>query len=102
MLSGCDEDSLVAGAADLKEGLTLIFELDFLVVDLPRQEHEAISGEKFVPGQSSVLALCSPAGGAHVRQGRPFIYSKLWHYRKAMTTVGAIAGTRLRSTRLPK
>ena len=89
MLSGCDEDGFVAGAADLKEGLTLIFELDLLVVDLPRQEHEAVGGEKFVPGQSLVLAFpCSPAGGAHVRQGRPLHMTRNYGtIGKAMTTV---------------
>ena len=30
------------GAADLEEDLALVLELDFLVVESPRQEHQAV------------------------------------------------------------
>ena len=36
----------MAGAADLKEDLALVFELDFLVVKLAGQHHDAVHGEK--------------------------------------------------------
>jgi len=36
----------VPGAADLKEDVVLLFELNLLVVKLARQEHRAVRGEK--------------------------------------------------------
>ena len=45
MQAGGDEDRLVAGPADLEERLLLVLELDLLVVDLSRQEHQAIGSE---------------------------------------------------------
>ena len=48
--AGGDEDRLVAGAADLKEDLALVLELDFLVVELARQEHAAIDVEQLRRG----------------------------------------------------
>ena len=44
--AGGDEDGLVAGAADLEERLALVLELDFLVVDLPREEHAAVGPQQ--------------------------------------------------------
>ena len=45
------EHRFVSGAADLEKDLALIFELDFLVVQLPRQEHDAVDGEQIVARQ---------------------------------------------------
>ena len=36
----------MAGAADLKEDVALMFELDFFVVELARQEHAAIGPQQ--------------------------------------------------------
>ena len=55
LLAGGDEDGLVAGAADLEERLLLVLELDLLVVDFSRQEHQAIGGEQLVARQSFVI-----------------------------------------------
>ena len=46
--AGGDLDRLVAGAADLEEDLALLFELDLLVVELARQQHEAIHAQQRV------------------------------------------------------
>ena len=48
VLPGRDEHGLVPRAADLEKCLALILELNLLVVDLPRQEHEAIGGQKIL------------------------------------------------------
>ena len=48
MHAGGDEDGFVAGAADLEEDKALALELNFLVVDLPRQDHRPVSTEKVV------------------------------------------------------
>jgi len=58
-----DLDRLVAGAADLEEDLALLFELDLLVVELTRQQHETIHAHQRVaidlegqlPGRGSRL-----------------------------------------------
>src|SRR4051794_26962014 len=44
--TGGDQDRFVAGTADLKEDLTLAFELDLLVIELSRQEHAAVDREE--------------------------------------------------------
>ena len=75
LLAGGDQDGLVAGAADLEERLLLVLELNLLVVDPPRQEHQAIGREQLVARQALVFTaarLCR--GGAGLRavgQGRP-------------------------------
>ena len=43
---GGHQDALVAGARDLEEDLVLPLELDLLVVDPPRQQHEAVHVEQ--------------------------------------------------------
>jgi hypothetical protein len=57
------EHGFVAGAADLEEGLALVLELDLLVVDGARQEHQTIGGEKLVPGKTFVLSIPLPGSG---------------------------------------
>ena len=52
------DDGLVAGAADLKEDQALTFELDFLVVELPRQHHRAVGPKQFVARQAQRAAHC--------------------------------------------
>ena len=42
------EDTFVSGAADLKKDQALVLELDFLVVQLPRQHHDAVGAEKIL------------------------------------------------------
>src|SRR5439155_5418582 len=42
------EHRLVSGAADLKKDLALNLELNFLVVQLARQEHAAVNGEQLI------------------------------------------------------
>src|SRR6185295_19226005 len=46
------QDRFVSRAADLKENLALVFELDLLVVQLPRQQHHAVDGEQVVALQT--------------------------------------------------
>src|SRR5262249_3085891 len=46
--AGGDADGLVSGAADLEEDLALVLELNFLVVEAPRQQHAAVDGEELV------------------------------------------------------
>ena len=66
--AGRDEDGFVAGAADLEERFLLVLELDLLVVDLSRQEHEAIGREQLVARQPFVIpAARLGAVGAGVR-----------------------------------
>ncbi len=48
------EHRLVSGAANLEVGLALILDLDFLVVELPGQEHPAVGGEELVGGEAAV------------------------------------------------
>ena len=43
--AGGDQHRLVTGAADLEEALALVLDLDLLVVDLSRQEHQAVGVE---------------------------------------------------------
>ena len=50
--AGGDEDGLVAGADDLEEDLALVLELDFLVVEAPRQEHQPVGREQLVASQA--------------------------------------------------
>jgi hypothetical protein len=57
----------VPGAADLEEDLALVFELDFLVVDAPRQQHASIHGQELVAGQLRARAACAPFGHARLR-----------------------------------
>ena len=64
--AGSNEHRLVTGTADLEECVTLILELNLLVVDLARQEHQPVRGEELVPGQSLVLTPAHPHGGAGV------------------------------------
>ena len=64
--AGGHEHGLVPGAADLEECLALVLELDLLVVDLPRQEHQAVGGEQLVSGQPLVLPSARRPG-ARVR-----------------------------------
>ena len=42
------EDAFVSGAADLEEDQALVLELDFLVVQLPRQHHDAVRAEEIL------------------------------------------------------
>ena len=41
-------DRFMAGAADLEEDQALVLELDLLVVEAPRQQHQPVGGEKVV------------------------------------------------------
>ena len=41
----------MAGAADLEEDPTLTLELDLLVIQLPREEHQAVGGDELVARQ---------------------------------------------------
>jgi hypothetical protein len=43
-----DHDGLVPGAADLKKDQALVLELDFLVVDPPRQQHRPVNPEHLI------------------------------------------------------
>ena len=52
---------LVPGARDLEEDLVLTLELDFLVVQPPREEHEAVQLEQ--------LLLLEPRGRLALRSG---------------------------------
>ena len=52
------EDRFVPGAADLEEDQALVLELDFLVVQLPRQHHGAVRG-----GDPAPKALRTTASG---------------------------------------
>src|SRR5215204_1388461 len=60
--AGCHQHRLVAGAADLEEDQTLVFELDFLVVQLPRRDHDAVGAEQVFPGQPLVSTRGSIPG----------------------------------------
>ena len=48
-----DENGLVTGTADLEIDLTLVLELNFLVVETPRQEHQPVSRAQVVGGKFS-------------------------------------------------
>src|SRR4029450_7064357 len=47
-----DQHRLVSGATNLEEDLALVFELDFLVIQLPREEHRAVDAEEVVALQT--------------------------------------------------
>ena len=49
--AGGDEDGFVSGAADLEEDQALVLELDFLVVDPPRQDHRPIGAEEILAAE---------------------------------------------------
>src|SRR4029077_3422194 len=51
------EHGFMTGAADLKKDLALVLELDFLVVQLARQQHAAVDGEQIL-ARESVENLC--------------------------------------------
>ena len=51
----------MAGAADLEEDLALVLELDFLVVQLSRQQHAAVDGEHGVACQAVERWLAASA-----------------------------------------
>ena len=59
MQPGGDQDGFVSGAADLKVDQALALELDFLVVDPPRQDHRAVGPEEIVAGESGVIRACA-------------------------------------------
>src|SRR5687768_7704897 len=46
--------ALVAGAADLKKDQALVFELDFFVIQLPRQHHRPVGAKQILWGQAGV------------------------------------------------
>jgi len=48
-----DENRFVAGAADLEKDLALVLELNLLVVESSRQEHQPIGGAQVVGGEFS-------------------------------------------------
>ena len=50
--AGGGHDRLVAGAADLEEDQALVLELDFLVVDAPRQQHRPVELHELVAGET--------------------------------------------------
>ena len=49
--AGGDENGLVAGTADLEVDQALVLELNFLVVDTPRQDHRPIRSEKVLTAE---------------------------------------------------
>ncbi len=49
--AGGDENGLVAGTADLEVDQALVLELNFLVVDTPRQDHRPIRSEKILTAE---------------------------------------------------
>ena len=51
---GRHQHGLVSGAADLEEDLTLVLELDFLVVEPPREEHQAVGRDQGFARQAGV------------------------------------------------
>ena len=51
LAAGGDQDRLVPGARDLEEDLALVLELNLLVVEAPRQEHQPVGGEQLVARQ---------------------------------------------------
>ena len=66
--AGRGEDRLVTGAADLEVDQALVLELDFLVVEPPRQQHRAVGAEQVVPADAressaadAALGVCAPA-----------------------------------------
>src|SRR6476646_8848031 len=60
--AGRDQDCFMAGAADLKENLVLVLELDFLVVEPAREIHGAIHFEHlFARETRTFTALSTPA-----------------------------------------
>jgi hypothetical protein len=46
---------LVSGTADLKEDQALVFELDFLVIEFPRQQHGAVRTQQIVARQAEEI-----------------------------------------------
>ncbi len=59
---------LVPGAGDLEEDLVLPLELDFLVVEPPRQGHQAIDAQEVSLGELSGANLVLGAGGHEARK----------------------------------
>ena len=56
--AGGDLDGFVAGAADLKEDVALILELDFLVIELAREQHAPVDGEELAfPDDADAILL---------------------------------------------
>ena len=45
----------MTGAADLEEDQALVLELDFLVVDPPRQDHRAVGAENVLASEAGVI-----------------------------------------------
>ncbi len=48
-----DEDGLVPGTADLEEDVALVLELNLLVVEASRQEHQPVGRAQVVGGEFS-------------------------------------------------
>jgi hypothetical protein len=46
--AGRDEDRLMSGAADLEEDLALVLELNLFVVELSREEHQAVGPQQLL------------------------------------------------------
>ena len=64
LAAGGDQDRLVPGARDLEEDLALVLELNLLVVEAPRQEHQPVGGEQLVARQVGLGARLAPASPA--------------------------------------
>ena len=64
--SGGHEDGFVPGAADLEERLALVLELNLLVVQLSRQEHETVRREEIIPREAFECAAAHSTGGARL------------------------------------
>ena len=69
---GRHQHGLVPGAADLEEDAALVLELDFLVVQLPRQEHPAVGREPNVRRQRHAVCIADQGRGFHaaIRSGQ--------------------------------
>ena len=52
MEPGRRQDAFVAGATDLKKDQALIFELNLLVVETPRQQHDAVGTDQICARQA--------------------------------------------------
>src|SRR5207245_6029472 len=93
-LSRGSEHRLVAGAADLKENLALVLELNLLGVESPGHEHEAVHGEQLIArkplerlrivGRLHHLRCLSVEDGFH--RGSNYSIRAGWYMLDAMST----------------
>ena len=65
-LAGRGQNGFVSRTADLKKDQALTFELDFLVVDPPRQDHRAVRAKEIFAREAVVLARAVDASASAV------------------------------------